>query len=127
MLTVGPIPNVSVGGMFLGALPPAAVMALCLMALIYLRARASGTPRNPRAGAGVVARAGLGAILPLLMPGTLLAGILLGVATPTRIAALAVVYGILLSALALREMDLPGFLRLPIHTPPLSSALLFFF
>src|SRR5258708_36783977 len=81
-LTVGPIPKVSVGAMFIGGRAPAAVMALCLMALIYLRARASGTPRNPRAGAGIVARAGLGAILPLLMPGTLLAGLLLGVAPP---------------------------------------------
>src|SRR5260370_35190286 len=104
MLTVGPIPNVSVAGVFRGAWGPAAVMALCLMALIYLGARASGTPRSPRAGAGVVARAGLGAILPLLMPGTLLAGILLGVATPTEIAAIAVVYGILLSTVVYREM-----------------------
>ena len=87
MLIVGSITSVSVGGMFIGGLIPAAVMALCLMALIYLRARASGAPRTPRASAGVIARAGLGAILPLLMPGTLLAGILLGVATPTEIAA----------------------------------------
>ena len=35
--------------MFIGGLIPAAVMALCLMALIYVRARASGAPRTPRA------------------------------------------------------------------------------
>jgi tripartite ATP-independent transporter DctM subunit len=127
MLIVGSITNVSVGAMFIGGLAPAAVMALCLMVLIYVRARASGAPRIPRAGAGVVARAGLGAILPLLMPGTLLAGILLGVATPTEIAALAVVYGVLLSSVVYREMDLRGFIRIALDTAALTGVLLFIF
>lgn len=127
MLIVGSITNVSVGAMFIGGLAPAAVMALCLMALIYIRARASGVPRIPRAGSRVIARAGLGAILPLLMPGTLLAGILLGVATPTEIAALAVVYGILLSSLVYREMDLRGFVRIALDTAALTGVLLFIF
>src|SRR5258708_3273789 len=127
MLIVGSITNVSVGAMFIGGLVPAAVMALCLMALIYVRARTSGAPRSPRAGAGIVARAGLGAILPLLMPGTLLAGILLGVATPTEIAAIAVVYGILLSTVVYREMDLRGFIRIAIDTAALTGVLLFIF
>jgi tripartite ATP-independent transporter DctM subunit len=127
MLIVGSITNVSVGAMFIGGLAPAAVMALCLMTLIYVRARASGVPRIPRAGGRVIARAGLGAILPLLMPGTLLAGILLGVATPTEIAALAVVYGILLSSLVYREMDLRGFVRIALDTAALTGVLLFIF
>ncbi len=127
MLIVGSITNVSVGAMFIGGLAPAAVMALCLMALIHVRARASGVPRIPRAGGRVIARAGLGAILPLLMPGTLLAGILLGVATPTEIAALAVVYGILLSSLVYREMDLRGFVRIALDTAALTGVLLFIF
>ncbi len=127
MLIVGSITNVSVGAMFIGGLAPAAVMALCLMALIYVRARASGVPRIPRARGRVIVRAGLGAILPLLMPGTLLAGILLGVATPTEIAALAVVYGILLSSLVYREMDLRGFVRIALDTAALTGVLLFIF
>jgi tripartite ATP-independent transporter DctM subunit len=125
MLIVGSITNVSVGAMFIGGLAPAAVMALCLMALIYLRA--SGAPRTPRARPGVIARAGLGAILPMLMPGTLLAGILLGIATPTEIAALAVVYGILLSTLVYREMNLQGFIRIALDTAALTGVLLFIF
>jgi tripartite ATP-independent transporter DctM subunit len=127
MLIVGSITSVSVGGMFIGGLIPAAVMAVCLMILIYVRARASGTPGTPRASAGVVARAGLGAILPLLMPGTLLAGILLGVATPTEIAALAVVYGLLLSGVLYREMNLGGFIRIALDTAALTGVLLFIF
>jgi tripartite ATP-independent transporter DctM subunit len=127
MLIVGSITNVSLGAMFIGGLVPAAVMALCLMMLIYVRARAGGAPRLPRAGLNVVARAGLGAVLPLLMPGTLLAGILLGVATPTEIAAIAVVYGILLSSLVYREMTLRGFMRIVLDTTALTGVLLFIF
>jgi tripartite ATP-independent transporter DctM subunit len=127
MLIVGSITNVSVGAMFIGGLAPAAVMALCLMALIYVRARASGAPRTPRAGAGIIARAGLGAILPLLMPGTLLAGILLGIATPTEIAAIAVIYGILLSSVVYHEMTLQGFIRIALDTAALTGVLLFIF
>lgn len=127
MLIVGSITSVSVGAMFIGGLIPAAVMAICLMILIYARGRASGTPRTPRARGYVMARAGLGAILPLLMPGTLLAGILLGVATPTEIAALAVVYGLLLSGLLYREMDFNGFIRIAIDTAALTGVLLFIF
>lgn len=127
MLIVGSITSVSVGAMFIGGLIPAAVMALCLMALIYLRARAGGAPRTPRASASVIARAGLGAILPLLMPGSLLAGILLGVATPTEIAALAVVYGLLLSGVVYREMDLRGLIRIVLDTAALTGVLLFIF
>jgi tripartite ATP-independent transporter DctM subunit len=127
MLIVGSITSVSIGGMFIGGLVPAAVMAACLMALIHVRARSRGTPPMPRAAGAVIARAAVGAILPLLMPGMLLAGILLGVATPTEIAAIAVIYGLLLSALVYRDIDLNSFIRIAIDTAALTGVLLFIF
>jgi tripartite ATP-independent transporter DctM subunit len=125
MLIVGSITNVSLGAMFIGGIIPAAVMALCLMGMIYLRAGRAA--RLPRANLGAVTRAGISAILPLLMPGLLMAGILLGVATPTEIAALAVVYGIMLSALVYRELTLGSFVRIVIDTAALTGVLLFIF
>jgi len=127
MLIVGSITSVSVAGMFIGGLIPAAVMALCLMGLIYIRARRAGTPPMPRASIGTIARAGFGAILPLLMPGMLLAGILFGVATPTEVAAFAVIYGIFLSTVVYREMNLKIFLRTVADTAALTGVLLFIF
>ena len=88
---------------------------------------AGSAPRLPRADARTITRAGIGAILRLLMPGLLMAGILFGVATPTEIAALAVVYGILLSALIYREMTLQSFMRIVIDTAALTGVLLFIF
>jgi len=76
MLIVGSITSVSLAALFIGGLIPAAVMAFCLMMLIYVRARRAGTPRVPSASFATMIRAGLDAVLPLLMPAMLLGGIL---------------------------------------------------
>ena len=127
MLIVGSITNVSVAAMFIGGLMPAAVIALCLMALIAVRARRAGARPALRAPVRVVTHAGLNAILPLLMPGMLLAGILLGLATPTEIAALAVVYGLVLSMLVYRKLAIAGFFRALESTATLTGVLMFIF
>jgi tripartite ATP-independent transporter DctM subunit len=127
MLIVGSITNVSVAALFIGGLMPAAVMALCLMALIYLRARRAAVPPVPRAPLKEMLRAGLGATLPLLMPGMLFAGILLGIATPTEVAAFAVIYGLVLATLVYREMDFAVFMRTVADTAALTGVLLFIF
>jgi tripartite ATP-independent transporter DctM subunit len=127
MLIVGSITSVSVGAMFIGGLIPAAVMALCLMILIDVRARRAGTPRTARAPFGTMARAGLGAILPLLMPAMLLGGILFGIATPTEVAAFAVIYGLALAVLLYREMGFGQFMRTVLDTAALTGVLLFIF
>ena len=127
MLIVGSITSVSVAGMFIGGLIPAAVMALSLMALIYLRARRSTAPPIPRAPYGTMLRAAAGAVLPLLLPGILLGGILLGIATPTEVAAFAVVYGLVLAVMIYREMDFRAFVRTVIDTAALTGVLLFIF
>jgi tripartite ATP-independent transporter DctM subunit len=127
MLIVGSITSVSLAALFIGGLIPAAVMAVCLMVLIYVRARQAGTPRMPRASFAATARAGLGAVLPLLMPAMLLGGILFGVATPTEVAAFAVVYGLVLAVLGYRAMNLPAFMRTVADTAALTGVLLFIF
>jgi tripartite ATP-independent transporter DctM subunit len=127
MLIVGSITSVSVGAMFIGGIIPAAVMALCLMALIHLRARRAGTRRAPRAPLGKMVRTGFAAILPLLMPAMLLGGILLGIATPTEVAAFAVIYGLVLAMLLYREMGFAAFVRTALDTAALTGVLLFIF
>jgi tripartite ATP-independent transporter DctM subunit len=127
MLIVGSITNVSVAAMFIGGLAPAAVMAIALMVLIYVRARRSSIPRVPRVPVDAMLHAGLGAVLPLLLPGILLAGILLGIATPTEVAAFAVVYGLFLAIVVYREMGFKSFMRTVTDTAALTGVLLFIF
>jgi tripartite ATP-independent transporter DctM subunit len=127
MLIVGSITNVSVAAMFIGGLAPAAVMAIALMVLIYVRARRSSIPRVPRVPVDAMLHAGLGAVLPLLLPAILLAGILLGIATPTEVAAFAVVYGLFLATVVYREMGFKSFMRTVTDTAALTGVLLFIF
>lgn len=125
MLVLGSITSLSMAALFLGGLAPAAVIALCLMALIHIRARRSGTVPARRAPVAVLARASLGAVLPLLMPVILFAGILLGVATPTEVSSFAVVYGLVLAVIVYRELDWRGLLRTVIDGASLAGMILF--
>ena len=127
MLILGSISSVSLAGMFIGGLIPAGVMALCLMALIYVRARLAGAPPAPRAPVRDMAKAGIGAVLPLLMPVMLIGGILAGVATPTEVASFAVIYGLVLATLVYRELDVATLMRAVTDTAALTGVLLFIF
>jgi tripartite ATP-independent transporter DctM subunit len=113
--------------MFIGGIIPAAVMAICLMVLIHVRARRAGTPRAERAPLRLIARTGFAAILPLLMPAMLLGGILVGIATPTEVAAFAVIYGLVLAMLLYREMGFAAFMGAALDTAALTGVLLFIF
>jgi tripartite ATP-independent transporter DctM subunit len=125
MLVLGSITTLSMAALFVGGLIPAAVVALCLMALIWWRARRSGAPVSGRAPFRIVAASGVAAILPLLMPVILFAGILFGVATPTEVSSFAVVYGLILSFMVYRELDLAGFVRTVLDSATLAGMVLF--
>ncbi len=82
MLVLGSITSLSVGALFIAGLVPAAVVAVCLMALIYVQARRSKVKRLPRASLAEFGAAALGGALPILMPVILFAGILFRLSAP---------------------------------------------
>jgi len=125
MLVLGSITSLSIAALFIGGLIPAAVIGVCLMALIYLRARIANAPRTPRAGAAVLRAAGAGAILPLLLPLLLFGGIMFGIATPTEISSFAVLYGVALAVFVYREMGARSVMRTLVDSAALSGMVLF--
>ncbi len=127
MLIVGSITNLSVAALFIGGFIPAVVMGACLMALIYVRSRRAGTQRVARVPTRSMLKAALIAVPPLLMPVMLLVGILWGVATPTEVAAFAVIYGLVLAMGIYRQMDFRSFVRAVIDTAALTGVLMFIF
>jgi tripartite ATP-independent transporter DctM subunit len=127
MLIVGSITNVSLAAMFLGGLIPAAVIAFCLMVLIYFRAGQRGDETATRAPPGEVFRSGFQAFPALLMPLMLLGGILFGVATPTEVAGAAVLYGLLLGFAVYRKLTLDALIKTVVDTAALTGVLLFIF
>jgi tripartite ATP-independent transporter DctM subunit len=125
MLVLGSVTTLSIGTLFIAGLIPAAVIALCLMALIYIQSWRSPGLRSPRATLRELMVAGLAGTLPLLMPVILLGGILFGVATPTEVSSFAVVYGLVLAGVIYRELGLREFLRGLVHCATVSGFILF--
>jgi len=125
MLVLGSITTLSMAALFVGGVIPAAVVAACLMALIWLRFRRASVKISQRAPLRTVMASAIGAVLPLMMPVILFAGILLGVATPTEVSSFAVIYGLILSCLVYRELDLATFSRTVLDSAMLAGMVLF--
>ncbi len=104
MLVLASVTSLSIGALFVAGLLPAAVIALCLMLLIYVRSRGRAAEANRHTPREIV-RAGLSAIPALVAPVILIGGIVSGVATPTEVSSTAVVYALLLSILVYRSLE----------------------
>ncbi len=125
MLILGSITSLSIAALFSGGLIPAAVIGICLMILIYFRARWSNLPTTPRAPLKTMAQSGIAAIPALLMPVILFGGIIFGIATPTEVSTFAVLYGLVLAVFVYRELPPRELLRTLIDSATLSGMVLF--
>ena len=90
--------QVSVADLFLAGILPGILMGFFLMAMIYVMVRTGyvPAPRQPRATLPQLGRSFVRALPALAAPILLTAGILAGIATPTELGALTVVYAIIL-------------------------------
>lgn len=125
LLVLGSITTLSMSSLFTAGIIPAAVVALCLMALIAVLARTTGMPRSERASAREFGISALGAVLPLLMPVIMFGGIRFGIATPTEVSSYAVAYGIFLSVVIYRAYGWRQFGRMVADASTLSGMILF--
>ena len=121
MLVLGSVTSLSVAALFAGGLMPAAVIALCLMALIWF-----ASPRRTKTAPDApIGRLALGAVIPFSMPVFLFAGILLGFATPTEVSAFAVAYGLFIAVVLYRETGFRDFFAMVAEAATASGMVLF--
>ncbi len=106
MVVYGGIANASIGALFAGGFLPAFVMASALMIQLNIQARREGVAPGRWPGVKPLAKAFKDSLLALLMPIIIFGGILGGICTPTEAAVLAVAYGLVISMLVYREIDL---------------------
>ncbi|GLQ36027.1 hypothetical protein GCM10007939_23110 [Amylibacter marinus] len=111
MLIYGFVGNVSVADLFLAGMVPGALFGLFFMAVCYRVGKASGCdPGGYKTDAGELWRSFVGTAPALFMPILILGGIFSGWVTPTEAAALAVVYGLIVTMFVYRDFkirDLP--------------------
>lgn len=100
----GSVASVSVGRLFMGGVIPGLLMGLVLMLTVYWEARRRHVPRESRQSIPELAAATRDAALALLLPVIIIGGILLGVATPTEAAAVAVLWALFLAVVVYREI-----------------------
>lgn len=108
------ISGVSMRTLSMAGLFPAIISALALVGVCMWHGRKTGVdPGGKPASLGAIARAAYSAGPALLMPIFIVGGIWSGYFTPTEAAAVAVVYGLLISMFLYRDMtwrDIPGLL-----------------
>ena len=125
MLVLGSVAPISIGTLFIAGLMPAAVIALLLMILNYVLSRRSNMASVPRATAPELLRATGGAVLPLVMPVIMVIGIRFGVATPTEVSSVAVLYGLILAFGIYRAVDVKVLYEIAVESCLLAGMVLF--
>jgi tripartite ATP-independent transporter DctM subunit len=111
LLVLASAAALSPSALFLAGIVPALVVAACLMLAIGLRPSQTAT-RTPASSLGTIGKVALRAVPALLMPVILGRGILSGLATPTEMSSVAVVYGLLLAGPVYRQVDAAALWRL---------------
>jgi tripartite ATP-independent transporter DctM subunit len=125
MLVLGSVAPISIGTLFIAGLMPAAVIALLLMFLNYVLSRRANMTSAPRATASELVHATAGAVLPLVMPVIMVIGIRLGVATPTEVSSVAVLYGLILAFAIYRAVGLKALYEIAVESSLLAGMVLF--
>ncbi len=124
LIIFGFVANVSIGGLFIAGLVPAAVLAVALGTLAVIvgtRADPLQAFPHPRRMLTLVAGALVG-LLMILMIGK---GVTSGVATSTEVSAFAVVYALVVGGLAFRELTWRKVYRLFVDSAALAGTILF--
>jgi tripartite ATP-independent transporter DctM subunit len=125
MLVLGSVAPISIGTLFIAGLLPAAVIALLLMLLNYVVSRRANMISAPRATASELVRATAGAVLPLVMPVIMVIGIRFGVATPTEVSSVAVLYGLILAFVIYRSVGFKALYEIAVESSLLAGMVLF--
>jgi tripartite ATP-independent transporter DctM subunit len=111
MVIVAAVANVSVVALFAAGLLPSLVLGLMVMALIHVQARLYDMPRDKVYSLREILSGVKDASLALGIPVFIFTGIRLGVATVTEMAALTVVYALIVGGLVYRKLTWKGILQ----------------
>jgi C4-dicarboxylate transporter DctM subunit len=105
MIVISQVTNTSAVTLFVAGFVPAAVIMLCLMGLVYLRARQFDWPVDAKPSISRLRQASARAAVPLVVPVVILGGFVLGIITATEAGAVVAGYAIVVAKLVYRNVS----------------------
>jgi len=124
VIIVGSVAGVSIRALFIGGLLPAAVAALSMAVMVFLRSgqeRVAGTARPPIAE---ILKKFFIAIPALILPILVLGAVIEGIATATEVSTIGIAYAALIGMIIYRQFDWRRLYPILVETVSLSSAIL---
>jgi len=106
MVVYGATTETSVGKLFMAGVIPGILLGLMLMVAIWVRARATNLPRQPRASLAEVLGSARDSIWGLLLLVIILGGIYGGIFTPTEAAGVSAVYAFFVAVFVYRDIGM---------------------
>jgi C4-dicarboxylate transporter DctM subunit len=125
MIVIGEVTNTSVVALFLAGFIPAAVIGLCLCALVFVQARLLGWPKDTRPSWAFLAQSARAALVPMVVPVVILGGFYLGVFTATEAGAVVAAYAFLAATFYYRNVTFREMLTIAYESALLTAAVIF--
>ncbi len=125
LIILGFVANLSIGGLFMAGLLPAALMALALIGAVILLGGDARLPAEARLSTAPLSQLWRGAIVTLGLLVIIFAGFRFGVATATEISAFAALYALVVGGAAFRELGPRAAARSFINAATRSGLVLF--
>src|SRR6202048_4257193 len=117
--------NTSAVALFVAGFIPAVVIMLCLMTVVYIRARQNDWPVDARPSLKRLRHAVLHAAVPMVVPFVILAGFILGIITATEAGAVVAGYAFLAAKLYYRNVSWREMARIAYDSAILTAAVVF--
>ena len=125
MIVIAQVTNTSAVALFVAGFVPAMVIMLCLMAVVYIRARQNDWPVEPRPSLKRLGHAALHAAVPMVVPFVILAGFILGIITATEAGAVVAGYAFLAAKLYYRNVSWREMGKIAYDSAILTAAVVF--
>jgi C4-dicarboxylate transporter DctM subunit len=125
MIVIAQVTNTSAVALFVAGFLPALVIMLCLMAVVYVRARIYGWPIDAKPSLRRLGQAALQAAVPLVVPFVILGGFIFGVITATEAGGVVAAYAFLAAKLYYRNVGWLAMGKIAYDSAILTAAVVF--
>src|SRR5882672_9703484 len=122
MIVIAQVTNTSAVALFLAGFVPAAVIMVCLMALVYYRARKFDWPVDGKPSVTFLLATGRRAAVPMVIPFVILGGFFLGIFTATEAGAVVAGYAFIVAKFYYRNVTYRQMGRLAYESAILTAA-----